>query len=208
MLETAILSAVSVSWSLSKDIYAFVHSAKNAGCDIEDLDHTLNDDRLLLKRYLQFFEAHLEHFNEEEQSHFQATFECLQAILLKRNNTIQCYRRNGKREREIWAVLGSELEADEKKLAAWISGLQSWLTCVPETAKKELTGKTAVMPVTGNDSIPTDFAFSRGPRSIPVASELIGPGSYANVYQVSLGPPPSHVRECKWMTSINRQARN
>jgi hypothetical protein len=36
--------------SLSKDIYAFVRNAKNAGCDIEDLDHKLNNDRLLLER--------------------------------------------------------------------------------------------------------------------------------------------------------------
>lgn len=188
MLELAILGVVSASWSLSKDIYAFVHSAKNAGCDIEDLDHELNNDRLLLRRYLHFFEAHLQHFSEEEQSHFQATFECVRGILLKRSNTIQWYRRNGKTERAIWAVLGSELEADEKKLAAWVSGLQSWLTFVPETAKKELSGKAVITPVTGNDPILTNVAFSGGRRSIPVTSELIGSGSYANVYRVSLGP--------------------
>jgi hypothetical protein len=83
-------------------------------------------------------------------------------------------------------VLGSELEADEK-LAAWVSGLQSWLTFVPETAKKELSGKAVVRPATGNNLIPTDLTLSRGPSSIPVISELIGSGSYANIYQVGLG---------------------
>jgi len=73
MLELAILGAVSASWSLSKDTYAFVRNAKNAGCDIEDLDHKLNNDRLLLERYLRFFEAHLEHFNDEEHRLKQQT---------------------------------------------------------------------------------------------------------------------------------------
>src|SRR3954453_1684873 len=141
MFELAILGALSSSWGLTKDLYAFARNAKAAGCDIRDLDLKLNNDRLLLKRYDDFLRQHLDHLNDEERSHLKETFECIQKSLLKTPNAVCWYRRNGKTVHAIWALFGSEVEKEEKKLAAWVSSLQAWLAFASTGPRKELSNQ-------------------------------------------------------------------
>ncbi len=121
--EFGILGAVSASSGFTKEIYKYITKLKRAGEDIRDLDARFNNSELLLEHYCRSFQNNSTISRPEKNSICRPQSCKSGPAWRSRPRIFVGFPQNGKTEKAIWAIPGTNISNAEKDVAAWISHL-------------------------------------------------------------------------------------